>query len=124
MPRERNDRWGRWPARSSGEPRPARMARDSLEADAVIVDSGDGLVAELQLRNRTSRPARFWIGGEAVEIDHWAVVDGNGSAALVVPVSAGMIEVRTDGPTGAAIMVGEVPEPAWGSLEEETAHER
>lgn len=114
---ERTEKWSRWPARSTAT-RERRPDRQPLHADATIVDLGGGQLAEVEVSNRTSRGVRFWIGGEAVETPHVADVEGNASGKVIVPVRAGTLEVRHGGPTGAAIMVGEVPEPAWGSASE------
>lgn len=111
---ETRGRWSRYPARSGPPPEP-RPEREPLFADALIVDLGGGLLAEIGVANRTSRMERFWIGGEAVEEPQVADVDGNGEGKIVIAVTAGTLEVRHGGPTGPAIMVGEVPEPGWGS---------
>lgn len=113
-PEQTRGKWSRYPARSGPRPDPG-PERTDLYADALIVDLGGGLIAEVTVGNRTSNMERFWIGGEAVDEPQVADVDGNAVGKIVVPVKAGTLEVHRGDPSGPAIMVGEVPEPAWGS---------
>jgi len=81
-------------------------------ADAEIIAHDDGsMMAAVELANRTARPARMWVGGEAVLEPVTVEVRGNGRGSIVVPVQPGTLEVHHEGPSGSAIMVGEVPNP-------------